>query len=406
MFRNLNCPFLWLNFLDFTKSAVNVCFCIIILKIHVYYRLKFIYNLYGYRFVVGDKYMFLYNKIRKTFALFIFLSAFILGGCSDNRDSKDILENKNLYTNHKDEISSIDDIGKAKSDTYENVSDNNATGYDLTSSYKNNSADSFTKSDNADEKINGINIGNTGRFRYYTKEEKLSVVNAIIDAKENDNSESLRDALNELSGIDSEKEKAIENICNYWDTVNSDNFVNCSHIPDSINDDDSNAIVVLGFCLNPDGSMKKELEGRLFKAVSIYKKYPNSYILVTGGGTATQNKQATEANCMADWLEENGVSRDKIIIENKSQTTIENALFSAEILNDKYPKIDKITIVTSDYHISYGALLFETVFEVGSSNGMKEMHVVANYAYMAHSNDIFSKSNQARAIKSICGNMF
>ena len=65
---------------------------------------------------------------------------------------------------------------------------------------------------------------------------------------------------------------------------------------------------------------------------------------------------------MAAWLVEHGLSEDRLIIENRSKTTCENAVFSYEILQKDYPQIDTMAIVTSDYHIPLGCLLFEAWF--------------------------------------------
>lgn len=50
---------------------------------------------------------------------------------------------------------------------------------------------------------------------------------------------------------------------------------------------------------------------------------------------------------MAQWLIDNGLNKDRLIIENKSSSTVENAKFTYNILRKKYQDIDKIAIVTS-----------------------------------------------------------
>lgn len=70
-------------------------------------------------------------------------------------------------------------------------------------------------------------------------------------------------------------------------------------LPDGLPDTDELCIVVLGFQLNPDGSMRDELINRLNVALRSAEKYPNAYIVCTGGGTASGNASATEAGEMA-----------------------------------------------------------------------------------------------------------
>ena len=61
---------------------------------------------------------------------------------------------------------------------------------------------------------------------------------------------------------------------------------------------------------------------------------------------------------MAEWLIQNGISEDRIIVEDNSLTTAQNAMFSIDILSEKYPQVTKLAIVSSDYHIATGNLLF------------------------------------------------
>jgi hypothetical protein len=86
-----------------------------------------------------------------------------------------------------------------------------------------------------------------------------------------------------------------ERIMDLWETPITVN----AELPDSLPEDDTLCLVVLGFQLNSDGTIKEELEERLKVALSNSEKYPNAYIVCTGGGTATENPDATEAGRMA-----------------------------------------------------------------------------------------------------------
>ena len=251
--------------------------------------------------------------------------------------------------------------------------------------------------------VNTNNSENDERYRYYTKDEKLEKINSVIDSKLSGNDAETKILLDELGEMDSDEKIALANILDYWDEVNAPDYTNVYHVPDNLPDDNSLVIIVLGFCLKPDGSMKDELKGRLLKAVSIAREYPDAYILVTGGGTASKNKDATEADVMAEFLISKGINSEQIIIENRSQTTVENAIFSSEIICDKYPEITKAVMVTSDYHVPFGAVLFETAFQTNVSMGKNEVNVIANYGYLAHSADYFSVENQGRSIYSVMG---
>lgn len=180
-----------------------------------------------------------------------------------------------------------------------------------------------------------------------------------------------------------------------WNNVNDNEFVNPDILPGDLPNDRSLCIVTLGFQLNPDGSMRDELIGRLTTVYNCWEKYPESYVLVTGGGTASENPAATEADMMAEWLIENGIPKEQIIVENKSMTTTQNAKFSYEILSNDYSEVTNVAIVTSDYHVPLGVLLFQTQFILA---GDDNINVVSNAGYMLNNGSYFSPSSQANNI--------
>ena len=135
-------------------------------------------------------------------------------------------------------------------------------------------------------------------------------------------------------------------------------------LPDGLPDDGTLCVIVLGFRLDPDGTMQEELIGRLTTALAAARKYPRALIACTGGATATDDPSATEAGRMAQWLEEHGVDPARLIVEDRSRSTVDNAVFTVNILTERYPEVRQIALISSDYHVGTGALLFgaEAVF--------------------------------------------
>lgn len=164
--------------------------------------------------------------------------------------------------------------------------------------------------------------------------------------------------LNALEEVDPAQADCWEQIIAHWDYVNTQMDESAGTLPDGLPEDDSLCIVVLGYALKNDGSMAKELIGRLEVALAAAQKYPNAYIACTGGGTAKRNKTVTEAGQMAKWLMEQGVAEERIIIENASYSTVSNAQYTCEIIRNDYPQIRHLAMVTSDYHLARGSLLF------------------------------------------------
>ena len=162
------------------------------------------------------------------------------------------------------------------------------------------------------------------------------------------------EALSSLDALDPSLGEKWTRIMDLWEapvTVNE-------ALPDGLPEDDSLCLVGLGFQLNPDGTMREELIERLKVMLAASEKYPNAVIVCTGGGTAADEPSATEAGRMAEWLEAQGVNPSRLVVEDRSLTTAQNAVYTFDILEERYPQVKRIAIISSDYHIATGMLLF------------------------------------------------
>ena len=211
--------------------------------------------------------------------------------------------------------------------------------------------------------------------------------------------------LGELSVCDASAGKRWKNIMDVWTSEDLGKQLNYDVLPDGLPDTDELCIVVLGFQLNPDGTMKDELVQRLTVALNSAKKYPKAYIACTGGGTASENESASEAGEMAKWLEQQGIDKKRIITEDNSITTAQNAIFTYDILTSKYTSVKKLAIVSSDYHIATGELLFraESILRA-SAPGNEKLEVVSNAAWKAPSGSL-SAMFQAGALIELFGDV-
>lgn len=188
----------------------------------------------------------------------------------------------------------------------------------------------------------------------------------------------------QLKAIDPELGAAWEEIMRTWVEVNGDLEINYERLPDDLPQDDSLAILVLGFQLEPDGSMAPELKGRCDLALKAAEQYPNAFVIVTGGGTAMKNPDVTEAGVMEAYLLEQGIAPERIIREAASRTTEENAQRCLAILTREYPQVRQLALVTSDYHIPLGTLLFTEVAQLyGCEHGAVPFRVTANLGFPA-----------------------
>ena len=162
------------------------------------------------------------------------------------------------------------------------------------------------------------------------------------------------ETLEKLYALDTALGEKWERIMALWESPVSVNDA----LPDDLPGDDSLCLVALGFQLNPDGTMRDELIERLNVVLAASEKYPNALIVCTGGGTAADHPTATEAGKMREWLEGHGVDPARLIAEDRSLTTAQNAIYTFDILTERYPQVRQIAIISSDYHIATGTLLF------------------------------------------------
>jgi len=169
------------------------------------------------------------------------------------------------------------------------------------------------------------------------------------------------------------------NILTFWSSINSPGAINTNVLPDGLPEDDSLCIVVMGYQLQSDGGMRPELEARMNVALASAWKYPNAYILCTGGGTASKNQSATEAGRMAKWLVQNGIDASRIIVEDDAMSTIQNAIYGCALLYRDYPQVRSLAVITSDYHIYNSCLYFHTQAALSAyQSGVQPMRVVGN----------------------------
>ena len=111
----------------------------------------------------------------------------------------------------------------------------------------------------------------------------------------------------------------------------------------------NNLYIVLGHRLYENTKVSTILKKRLNKCIDLAKI--SDIILVAGGNPAKQKH--TEAYMMKKYILDNSNhNSDNIIMENKSNTTIENFRYIHKLLQRINMKtIDKMYIITSKFHM-------------------------------------------------------
>lgn len=102
--------------------------------------------------------------------------------------------------------------------------------------------------------------------------------------------------------------------------------------------------IVLGLALE-NGKPTQNLLYRLDKAEAYLKQEQKGTLILTGGNADESGK--TEAETMHDILAERGVAEERMILEDKAETTEENFANVAKIVDPAAP----IVLISSDYHM-------------------------------------------------------
>ena len=109
---------------------------------------------------------------------------------------------------------------------------------------------------------------------------------------------------------------------------------------------DTDAIIVLGAQILPDGEPNRILKTRLDLAVSAYQAAPR---LIVCCGAQGADEPAPEGEVMRDYVIAHGVPAEYVLAETNSYNTYENLANARKLLPDS---VKTVLIVTSDYHIA------------------------------------------------------
>lgn len=162
-----------------------------------------------------------------------------------------------------------------------------------------------------------------------------------------------------------------------WDAANANHNTRtklATNLPSK-----GHVFVVLGSALKADGTISARLVKRMELALAALKTYPKSDILVTGG--APKNGK-TEGRVMYDWLLAKGIPASRILVEEKSSSTISNATGSIAILASQ-TRYTSYSLISDVSHIRRASVLFEAAKVAAGTKAGKELNLseTANYAY-------------------------
>lgn len=147
----------------------------------------------------------------------------------------------------------------------------------------------------------------------------------------------------------------------------------------ALKEDDAEAdyVIILGASLH-NGKMSKNTVSRLNEAMKYIKENPEVKIIVTGG--TASGEPMSEAAAMSGFLLEQGVDKERIIVEDRSTSTYENFKYSKKILRqtDKRSNIS-LMIITNEFHQYRARLIGKHLgFTVYGQPAATPVHLVPN----------------------------
>lgn len=118
---------------------------------------------------------------------------------------------------------------------------------------------------------------------------------------------------------------------------------------------DPRAMVVLGCQVKPWGPSVL-LQDRLDKALEYWEEYPETVIVVSGA--QGPDEPSTEARAMADYLIGKGIPEEDILLEEKSHNTIQNLMYSKQLLEEQgYDLREGVAVVSNGFHLTRARML-------------------------------------------------
>ncbi|MFI5609532.1 YdcF family protein [Amycolatopsis sp. NPDC051903] len=115
----------------------------------------------------------------------------------------------------------------------------------------------------------------------------------------------------------------------------------------------ADAVIVLGSGLLGD-RVPPLLASRLDRGAQVLRRSPDAVVVVSGGQGS--DELTSEAAAMASYLENTGVPRSAVLLEDRATTTDENLRFSVDVLRH-HGVSGRFLAVTNNYHVFRTAVL-------------------------------------------------
>ena len=122
-------------------------------------------------------------------------------------------------------------------------------------------------------------------------------------------------------------------------------------------------VMILGCSIRKDGTLYPLIRGRVDRAIAFYRKQfeltGKAPVLIPSGGQG-KNEVIPEAEAMSRYLLMQGIPSEHIMKEDKSRNTLENMLFSKQLIEEREGKNAgevKVSFSTTNYHVFRSGIL-------------------------------------------------
>ena len=123
---------------------------------------------------------------------------------------------------------------------------------------------------------------------------------------------------------------------------------------------DKDYMLILGSRINDDGSLTNLLKGRADRALEfagLQKEATGKDLVFVPSGGQGSDEVMPEAQAIKNYLLQQGVPEDRILVEDKSANTEENLKNSAELIRAAGAEDPKIAFSTTNYHVFRSGML-------------------------------------------------
>ena len=154
-------------------------------------------------------------------------------------------------------------------------------------------------------------------------------------------------------------------------------------------DRSADAVIVLGAAVHGD-RVTWILSNRLDAAIDYAEEHPETVLVVSGG--RGDGETVTEASAMRKYLLEHGIAEERIIAEERATSTVENFLYSTELIHERLGEDATVGFVTTAFHcyragavarqlgIDTFAVPAKDVWYIGLNNFLRECVGICVYA--------------------------